>query len=56
MLCTWECVPNTEQLVVPPTYTPYSIGSQFPTMIQPMTNKGKQPVQQPITAPIPTIV
>ncbi len=45
-----------QQPIVPPTYTTYSIGNQFPTMVQPMTSKDKQHVQQPIIAPIPTII
>jgi hypothetical protein len=31
-----------KQLVIPPTYIPYSIGNQFPTMIQPMTSRDIQ--------------
>jgi hypothetical protein len=45
-----------EQLVVPPTYIPYSIGNQFPPMVQPMINKDRQPVQQPIITSMLTIV
>jgi hypothetical protein len=48
--------PVLEQHVVPPTYTPYSIGNQFPIMVQLVTNMDRQHVQQPITAPIPAIV
>ncbi len=33
------------ELVVPPTYTPHSVGNEFPTMVQLMTNKDRQHVQ-----------
>jgi hypothetical protein len=45
-----------EQSVVPPAYIPYSIGNQFLTMDQLLTNKDKQPIQQPITTSMPTNV
>ncbi len=48
--------PILEQLIVPPTYIPYSIGNQFPTMVQIVTNKDKQHVQQPVTALVPTTI
>jgi hypothetical protein len=31
-----------EQFVVLPTYTPHLVGNQFPTMVQPMTNRDIQ--------------
>jgi hypothetical protein len=46
----------SEQHVVPPSYIPYSIGNKFLTMVQPMTNKDKQFVQQPITTLVSTTV
>jgi hypothetical protein len=33
-----------EQPIVPPTYIPYSIGNQFPTMVQLVTSKDRQPI------------
>ncbi len=44
------------QLVVPPTYIPNSIRNQFPTMVQPMTSKDKQHVQQPVITLVPTTI
>jgi hypothetical protein len=48
--------PILKQPIVSPTCIPYFVGNQFPTMVQLMTNKDKQPVQQPVIAPIPTTV
>jgi hypothetical protein len=45
-----------EQLVVPHTYIPNSIGNQFPTVVQPMISKDRQPIQQPIIALMPTTI
>jgi hypothetical protein len=45
-----------EQPIIQPTYIPYSVGNQCLTMVQPVTNKDRQHVQQPITTPIPTNV
>jgi hypothetical protein len=47
--------PILEQLVVPPTYTPHSIGNLFIIVVQPVTNKDRQYVQQKIITAIPTI-
>jgi hypothetical protein len=38
--------PIHKQLVVPPTHIPYFVGNQFPIMVQPVTSKNRQPVQQ----------
>jgi len=48
--------PVLEQPVVLPTYTPYCIGNQFLTMVQLVISKDIQLVQQPVIAPIPTII
>jgi hypothetical protein len=48
--------PIFEQLVVPPTYIPYSIGNQFPIVVQLVTNKDRQLVQEPITTLVSTNV
>ncbi len=48
--------PIPEQTIVLPTYTPYFVGNQFPTMVQLVISRDIQLVQQPITTPIPTIV
>jgi hypothetical protein len=45
-----------EQIFVPPTYIPYYVGNQFLIVVQPMTSKDRQPIQQPITTLMPTIV
>ncbi len=45
-----------EQFVVPPTYTLYSFGNQFLILVQLVTNKDRQVVQQLITTPVPTII
>jgi len=45
-----------EQPIVPPTYIPFFIGNQFPIVVQPVTSKDKQHVQQPVTTLVPTIV
>jgi hypothetical protein len=50
---TTTIVPN---VFVPPTYIPYFIGNQFPTMVQPMTNKDRQHVQQLVNAPFLTTI
>jgi hypothetical protein len=47
--------PILEQLVVPPTYTPHFIGNLFLIVVQPVTSKDKQYVQQHVITPIPTI-
>jgi hypothetical protein len=48
--------PIPGQLIVPPTYTPCLVGNQFLTMVQPIASKDRQHVQQPIIAPILTII
>jgi len=48
--------PILGQPIVPPTYTPCSVGNQFLTMVQPIASKDRQHVQQPIIAPILTII
>jgi hypothetical protein len=48
--------PIPRQPIVPPTYTPYSVGNQFLTMVQPIASKDRQHVQQRIIAPILTII
>jgi hypothetical protein len=35
----WNVYPTPEQLVVPPTYIPYSIGNQFLIMVQLVTSR-----------------
>jgi hypothetical protein len=45
-----------EQHVVPLTYIPKSIGNQFFIVVQPMTNKDKQPIQQPVITSMPTVI
>ncbi len=45
-----------EQHVVPPTYTPHSIGNYFPTVVQLVISKDKELVQQQVIAPLLTIV
>ncbi len=45
-----------EQPTTPPTYTPHFVRNQFLILVQPMINMDKQPIQQPIIAPVPTIV
>ncbi len=40
------CVPENvylipKQPIMPPTYIPYSIGNQFPKMVQPIANKDR---------------
>jgi len=45
-----------EQPIVPPTYIPNSIGNQFFIVVQPMTNKDKQLVQQLVTTSMPTTI
>ncbi len=45
-----------KQHVVPPTYIPYFVGNQFPIVVQLVTSKERQLVQQLVIAPIPTIV
>jgi hypothetical protein len=42
-----------QQPVIPPTYIPYSVGNQFPTLVQLVTNNNRQHVQQPITTNAP---
>jgi hypothetical protein len=44
MLCTWIVYPLSKQLVVPPRYTPRSIGNQFLIMVQLITNRDKEHV------------
>jgi hypothetical protein len=48
--------PILGQPVIPPMYLPYFVENQFLTMVQLVTNRDKQHVQQPFTTPIPTIV
>jgi hypothetical protein len=48
--------PVLEQPVVPPTFIPYFIGNQFPTMLQLVTNKDRQHVQQLVTTQVPTTI
>ncbi len=48
--------PIIKQHVVPLTYIPYFVGNQFPIMVQLMTSKDKQPIQQLVNAPIPTTI
>jgi hypothetical protein len=45
-----------EQLVVPPTYIPNSIGNQFPIMVQLVTSKDRQPIQQHVITSVPTTI
>jgi hypothetical protein len=45
-----------EQHVAPPTYIPHFVKNQFPIVVQPVINRDKQPIQQLVIAPIPTIV
>jgi hypothetical protein len=33
-----------EQLVIPPTFTPYFVRNKFPTVVQPITSKERQHV------------
>jgi hypothetical protein len=48
--------PILEQPIIPPTYTPYFVGFWFPTMVQLVTNKDRQPIQQPVIALILTTI
>ncbi len=48
--------PVIEQPIVPLTYIPNFVGNQFHTMVQLVTGKDMQPIQQPITASMLTIV
>jgi hypothetical protein len=36
--------PVFKQPIVPPTYIPYSISNQFPTMVQLVISKDRQPI------------
>jgi hypothetical protein len=45
-----------EQPIVPPTYIPFLVGNQFPTVVQPLTNRDKQPIQQLVTVLVPTTI
>ncbi len=46
----------SKQPAAPPAYIPHFVRNQFPIVVQPVINRDRQPVQQPIIAPIPTIV
>jgi hypothetical protein len=48
--------PIPKQLVVPHVYTPYSVGNQFPIVVQLITSKERLHVQHLVIASIPTIV
>jgi hypothetical protein len=46
----------SKQPAPPPAYIPHFVRNQFPIVVQLVINRDKQHVQQPIIAPIPTIV
>ncbi len=48
--------PILEQPILPPTYTPYFVGNQLPIMVQLVISRDQQPIQQLVTAFVPTIV
>jgi len=45
-----------EQLVVPLTYIPYLVGNQFPIVVQLVTNKDKELIQQHVITPMLTTI
>jgi hypothetical protein len=46
--------PTLELFVVPPIYTPRTIGNQFLTVVQSITSMDKGPIQQQVNTPLPT--
>jgi hypothetical protein len=46
----------SKQYVVPPIYRSHYVGNQFLIMVQPVTSKDEQTIQQLVITPVPTII